>query len=301
MSSYRIGGSLADASRAVSLGLVAGVYLVAAASGALTWWLLAPHQEPLTAAFCADLVGTAVVFAGSVLVRNASLYDPYWSVAPPLLIAGWLLTTEPGVAARQWLVLALVVVWAVRLTGNWVVGWAGLRHEDWRYVMMRERTSGRLPWWLVNLTGVQLVPTLVVFAGLLPGWSAISGNRPFGWLDVLAAALTAAAILLESLSDRQLRRFAAEPGNQGRVADRGLWRYVRHPNYLGEIAFWWGLWLFALAAAPSTWWTVIGPLVVLALFVGVSVPMMDRRSLDRRPGYREHMRAVPALLPRLRR
>jgi steroid 5-alpha reductase family enzyme len=78
----------------------------------------------------------------------------------------------------------------------------------------------------------------------------------------------------------------------------GLWRYSRHPNYLGEILFWWGLWLFGLAAAPDWWWTVIGPITMVLLFVFVSVPMMDRRSTARRPGYVRHMRRVPALFPR---
>ncbi|MEV4630558.1 DUF1295 domain-containing protein [Micromonospora sp. NPDC049523] len=300
MSSYVIGGVLARTSRAASLGLVAGVYLVAGGAGALTWWLLAPHHHPLAVALWADLVGTAVVFAASVLARNASLYDPYWSVAPPLVVLGWVVAAGHGVGVRQALVLGLVTVWAVRLTGNWMAGWTGLSHEDWRYVQMREQTRGRLPWWLVNLTGVQLVPTLVVFAGLLAVWPAVTGDRPLGWLDAVAAGLTATAIALEALADRQLHRFTAEPANRGRIADRGVWRYVRHPNYLGEIAFWWGLWLFGLAAAPR-WWTVVGPLAMVALFTGVSIPMMDRRSLDRRPGYREHMRKVPALLPRLTR
>ncbi len=94
-----------------------------------------------------------------------------------------------------------------------------------------------------------------------------------------------------------MRRFAGDPANRGRVADRGLWRFSRHPNYLGEIGFWWGMWLFALAAAPDWWWTVVGPLAMVLLFAFVSVPMMDRRSLARRPAYAEHMRRVPALFP----
>jgi steroid 5-alpha reductase family enzyme len=141
------------------------------------------------------------------------------------------------------------------------------------------------------------MPTLVVFAGLLSVWPALAGRHGFGVLDVLAAAVTLAAIAVEGLADAQLKRFAAQPGNRGRIADVGLWRWIRHPNYLGEIAFWWGLWLFALAAAPSWWWTVLGPLAMVTLFVFASIPLMDRRSLARRPGYADHIRKTPALLP----
>ncbi len=109
--------------------------------------------------------------------------------------------------------------------------------------------------------------------------------------------VTASAIAVEALADRQLHRFAAEPANRERIADVGLWRWSRHPNYVGEIGLWCGLWLFGLASAPSWWWTAVGPLTMVALFVFVSVPMMDRRSLARRSGYAEHMRRVAPLLP----
>jgi steroid 5-alpha reductase family enzyme len=122
-------------------------------------------------------------------------------------------------------------------------------------------------------------------------------SRPFGLPDVAAVAVTAAAVVIETVADRQLRRFAADPANRGRIIDSGLWRYSRHPNYLGEILFWWGLWLFGVAAAPGWWWTIVGPTTMVLLFVFVSVPMMDRRSETRRPGYAQHRRRVPALVP----
>jgi steroid 5-alpha reductase family enzyme len=126
-------------------------------------------------------------------------------------------------------------------------------------------------------------------------------DRPFGPLDVAAVVVTGGAILTEAVADLQLHRFARDPANRGRILDTGLWKYSRHPNYLGEISFWWGLWLFGLAAAPDWWWSVAGPSVMVLLFAFVSVPMMDRRSAARRPAYAEHMRAVPALLPRFLR
>jgi steroid 5-alpha reductase family enzyme len=79
--------------------------------------------------------------------------------------------------------------------------------------------------------------------------------------------------------------------------DKGLWKYYRHPNYLGEVTFWWGLYLFALAAKPSYWWMVVGPIAITLLFVFVSIPMMDKRNLERRPGYAEHMKQVSAIIP----
>jgi steroid 5-alpha reductase family enzyme len=289
---YRIGRGLAQASRAAGFGVVGGTYVVAGGVAGVTAYALEAHH-PLTVALWADVAATLVVFAASMIVGNSSLYDPYWSVAPPVIVLAW---TTGG--ARQIIVDLLVLVWAIRLTANWALGWRGLGHEDWRYV--RIRGQNRAPWWLVSLTGIQLMPTLTVFAGLVAVWPAF-GDRKLNLIDVVAAVVTVAAIAIEATADVQLHRFTRDPANRGKIADRGLWGISRHPNYLGEITFWWGLWLFGLAAAPSWWWTIAGPILMVMLFAFVSVPMMDRRSLARRPAYAEHMRRVPALLPRLTR
>jgi steroid 5-alpha reductase family enzyme len=281
-------------SRPASFAVVAAAYLLAGAVAWLTVTLL-PAWHPLIVALVADAATTLVVFGVSLAVDNASVYDPYWSVAPPVVAIGWSLVAA-GTGTRQAFVVALIAVWAVRLTANWAYGWQGLHQEDWRYVRLRA-TRGRVPWWVVSLGGIQLMPTLVVFLGLLPVWPALAGGRPFGWLDLVATGVTAGSVALEASADRQLHRFARDPANRGRTIGSGVWALSRHPNYLGEIGFWWGLWLFALAADPSWWWTVVGPLVVVVLFATASIPMMDRRSLERRAGYAAHMRAVPALVP----
>ncbi len=299
---YRIGRRLSAASRRRSLAIVALSYLLAGGGAAVTAAAL-PGVHPLIRTLAADVAATVLVFALSVVLANASLYDPYWSVAPPVVAVAWAVLGWPGATAgehvRQVVVGVLVAVWAVRLTANWMGTWRGLGHEDWRYVQLRRQTRGRLPWPLVSLGGIQLMPTLVVFAGLLSLWPAmVAGRRPVGALDILAAAVTVTAIAVEAAADRQLHRFTADPGHRGQIADQGLWRYSRHPNYLGEIGFWWGLWLFGLAAAPDWWWTAVGPITIVVLFVAASIPLMDRRSKIRRPGYEQYARTVPALLPR---
>jgi steroid 5-alpha reductase family enzyme len=133
---------------------------------------------------------------------------------------------------------------------------------------------------------------------MLSLWPALGAPRHgFNALDVVAAVVTAASIAVETIADNQMRAFVRDPANRGRTIDVGLWSLSRHPNYLGEIGFWWGLWLFGLAAAPSWWWTVVGPLTMVLLFETTSIPMMEERSLGRRPSYADYQRAVPRLLP----
>lgn len=281
--------------RGASFAAIAVVY-AAALGAAVAAGLAVGTQRPLLTVAVADLAATAVVFAGSRVVDNTSMYDPYWSVVPPVIAVFYLAVADPGVpVARQVLVVALVWAWAVRLTVNWARGFGGLGHEDWRYAAARG--NGR-PYWPQSLVGFHLVPTVQVYLGCLALWPAIgSGDRSLGPLDAGATVVTAGAVALELVADEQLRAFnrAKAPGD---ICTVGLWSRCRHPNYLGELSFWWGLWLFGLAADPSWWWTVVGPVAMTAMFLFASIPMMDRRSAERRPGWDHHAAELPALVPR---
>jgi steroid 5-alpha reductase family enzyme len=248
------------------------------------------------AALLGDLAATGVVFLASAAANNTSVYDPYWSVLP-LPIALWMQANGNGDPVRFIVVAVLLGVWGIRLTLNFLTGWRGLAHEDWRYTEYRRFGTAR--YWLVSLGGLQMIPTLVVFAAMLPVYAVTrepgSGIRV---LDVVAAVVVIAAIALETVADLQKRRFSATAA-PGAFITSGVWSRCRHPNYLGEIGLWWGLLVFAVAAGWGNTWTVVGPLVMTALFVFISVPLMDRRMRARRPGYAEHIARVPALVPRL--
>ena len=243
------------------------------------------------------LVATVVNFAASVALNNSSMYDPYWSLQP-LGIAGYYVWAGWGsLSGRLILVTVLALVYAVRLTSNFYRDWPGLTKEDFRYVGFR-RASGRL-YWPVSFVGIHLFPTIMVFLGCLPMYAVSQGGESgFGWLDVVAAVVVLGAIVLAFSADEQMRAFRADPRNRGRSIRTGLWALSRHPNYLGEIATWWGLWLFTLAAAPRWWWTVIGAAAITVMFVLVSVPMMEKRALATREGYRVYQERTPMLLPR---
>jgi steroid 5-alpha reductase family enzyme len=272
----------------------AAAYAAALLAAGGTAAALAGHH-PLLVTAAADLVATAVVFAFSVGFDNSSLYDPYWSVAPIPIALAW--ASEP-LGTRAWLVLLLLTTWGVRLTGNCLQRWRSLADEDFRYREIRAR-AGRF-YWPASFLAIHLIPTGWVFLGLLPIFPALAGpGAPLGWLDLAAALVTGSAITIEGTADLQLRRFLVFRRDPDAVLDTGLWALSRHPNYLGEVLFWWGLFLFGLAAGLGRgWgWTVAGPLAITALFVFVSVPWMDRRMLAHHPAWAERLRRVPALLP----
>ncbi len=284
--------------RRASLVRVVLAYVVAFGV-ASAWLAVGPDSRWLWLdGLIADVLATLVVFVASRMHRNSSFYDAYWSVLPPYLALWWWLAA--GVAlddARAWLVLGVISLWAVRLTANWVYAFPGLHHEDWRYPLVRSR-AGRFEL-LADLVGIHLVPTCQVFLGLLPAYVVLTRPGPgLGWLDGLALSVGIGAVLLELVADVQMHRFVRER-TPGQVMDRGLWGWSRHPNYFGEISFWWSLALFGIAASPDDWWWLpVGGVAMLAMFLGASIPMMEQRSLERRPAYQGIIDRVPVLVPR---
>jgi steroid 5-alpha reductase family enzyme len=286
-------------SRAVGRAISGLAYAAALIAAALVVALVDPGQ-PLAAIGLGTLVATVVVFAASMAVDNSSIYDPYWSLQPLAIAVYYLAADRGGIDARQVLVTGLVFFYALRLTSNFYRDWPGLSKEDFRYRAFRV-SAGRA-YWPVSFVGIHMFPTIMVYLGCLPLYAVTRpGAAGLSWLDGVATVVLAGAIVLAFVADEQLRAFRRDPQNRGRSIDSGFWAYSRHPNYLGEVATWWGLWLFALAAGLSWWWTVVGASAITLLFVFVSVPMMEKRAWATREGYEDYRERTPMLVPSLRR
>jgi steroid 5-alpha reductase family enzyme len=252
-----------------------------------------PSENSFLQVLYADIIATLVIFSFSVLLKNSSTYDAYWSVAPPIIAIHLYLSNPAGLHLRQLIVIALVLFWAVRLTANWARGWQGLHHQDWRYTNIANKTGAF--YWPVSFLGIHLMPTIMVFLGCLPLWYSLTSPHELNIMDLVAILVTFVAVVVEWVSDEQLRNFAKK-AEAGQHMEKGLWAWCRHPNYFGEISFWVGMYLFGLAASgKEAAWTGVGAVMMIMLFAFISIPMMDKRSLERRPNYANYMKQVPAL------
>lgn len=290
-------GNGSGGSKAGALGLVACAYVVALAAGAATL-AFAPIEGVLARTFAADAVATVVIFGFSFVWNNSSFYDAYWSVVPIPIVLYWMTLAEPGVPVLRLAAIGLVVcVWGARLTWNWARGWSGLDHEDWRYVSFRELAPAL--YWPISFLGIHFFPTVIVFAGLValhPG--VVTAGRPLNPADLAALLVGLSGIAFEWIADDQLRAFTTAAKQAGETLRTGLWRYSRHPNYLGEILVWWSLFLFGLAADPA--WAKLGvlaPLAMTAMFLFVSIPLLEKRSLERRRDYQRVIDETSMLIP----
>jgi len=272
------------------------VYALAILTGKYTLDFL--HLDnPYVEMLIADLIATVIVFIFSYLFKNSSLYDPYWSVIPIPIVLYWMLNTTQGSGIRQLLVLTVISFWSLRLTVNWIKSWPNLKHQDWRYKKLKE-DSGKY-YWLVSLFGIHLFPTLIVFVGLLPVLPTVTNSHSLGIFDLVGFIICIFAVLLEYTADEQLRRFKISNPDKGMNMDKGLWAICRHPNYLGEILFWFGLFVLCLSGDPiSNLWTGIGFVSMFILFKFISIPMMEKRLIHNKDQYEGYINKVPALIPR---
>ncbi len=243
--------------------------------------------------FALDILATLIVWGVGVLVKNASIYDPYWSVAP-IVIAISFTIKAAHFNALSMLYIGVFTVWGIRLTLNWIMDWPGLSHQDWRYTMLKEKNPKI--YFLTNLFGINLIPTLFVFAALQPFFTAVKNTDSINWLTITGAVICVSAVLTQFIADKQMRKFRRGK-NQGKNMDQGLWRYSRHPNYFGEISFWWGIFIMQASVLPQYWFLIAGPMLITLLFIFISIPMMKNKLLKSRKGYAEYVKTTSMLIP----
>ena len=284
-----------DYSKWCSVALICAIYLFAGVAGWFLFrWLTAQAMEPVWALLLADVLATIVVWGFGLLYENVSVYDPYWSVFPPVAFLLWAFYT--GVWSLPVLLLLIASwYWGWRLTRNWVITFKGIGHEDWRYT--KYRSLHPLIFQSINLFGLNMMPTLVVFAAMLPGLKLFESVSPSGLSGEAGLSAVSICVLIfgfivciasatiQLIADKQIHDFrAAHPGQYCNV---GLWKHGRHPNYFGEIQFWWGIWIM-YAAVHGIDWYICGAIAMTALFMGISIPLMEKRQLANKPGYAEY-------------
>ena len=238
------------------------------------------------------ITSTIIIFLFSKIHNNSSIYDPFWHVAP-IPIVFYIASHSSLSNLQQGLVLSAFCFWSLRLTYNWFLNWSNLDHEDFRYIDLKN--TNKLLAFINDFFGIHLIPTLIVNASLYPIYVALTSDY-LNNLVYVGFILIIVAVVVQYIADSQMRDFRKDENNLGKTMKYGLWKYSRHPNYLGEVSFWFGLYIFALASGSASIWLLTCPIVMLALFVFISCPMMDSRSLKKRSDYKEYMDKTPQLI-----
>ena len=275
--------------RALAFIVITIVYIIATIVGIVSYNLLGFHFA--INLLIADVIATVVVFIFSLLFKNASVYDPYWSVQPLVIVIGFSINASFNLP--RILALITVVLWGIRLTLNWAYTFNGITHQDWRYTMLKEKTGVFYP--IVNFLGIHLFPTLVVYLCVLPVAYLFKYNVVNEYFSIIFFITSVFAWVMQGIADIQMQKYRKERLTP--FIRTGLWKYSRHPNYLGEILMWWSVSLLVLVTLQNHWFLFIGALVNNLMFMFVSIPMAEKRQMKLNEGFLEYKKGTRMLLP----
>lgn len=278
--------------RALSFVIIALVYAIAIVGGIFIYRALLTHLDFWLSLLIADICATIITYIFSVIFKNASVYDPYWSIQPIVILLAYGWVRPMGVV--QWLLIVAVWFWGVRLTANWAYGFRNLNHQDWRYTHYQQKTGKAYQ--LANFFGIHLVPTLIVYGCVLPAVFAfeysteITANAGSYVFFVLAIG----AVVLQMTADIEMHRY--RKAKKGGLIREGVWKYSRHPNYLAEILMWWAVGFSVLCVMPERWWLLAGALANTLMFIFISIPLAEGRQ-SQKPTWQEYKSQTRMLLP----
>ena len=275
-------------SRSKSFIVVGLIYILTSVVGILSYVYL-PINSVWLKLLLSDVLATVFIFIFSIVLKNASVYDPYWSVQPIIIVFAFAIMHGANVSGI--LLIIAITIWGIRLTANWAYTFNGLCHQDWRYTMLKEKTKKFYP--IINFIGIHLVPTLIVYACTLPAVYVILLKPNFNAVSIIFFVLCLLAVLLQGTADVEMHKFRKNKNST--FIRNGLWKYSRHPNYLAEITMWWGVGIYSVILMPNMWALLLGALLNTILFLSVSVPMADKRQA-RKQGFSEYKKHTRMLL-----
>ena len=278
----------------IGIGVLFITYALAFLIGFFSYTLLEQYMHFLLAVFITDVLATIFVWLVGIIFKTASIYDAFWSIQT-LAIYIPLMFKFNNFSLGSLFLLLVIFIYTVRLTGNFLVGFTDLSYIDWRYKKIKDNT-GKL-YQLVSLIGIHLVPTIVVYAASVPAFMFLEHGGDFNPLQIIGLIIMLLGILLELIADTNMKQFFRVRKSRKEIIRVGLWKYSRHPNYLGEILFWYGLAFVFIFTFISEWYFILGAVMNTLLFLFISIPLADNNLKTYKEGYEQYVAETHSLLP----
>ena len=240
-----------------------------------------------------DTISTFFVFIFSTILSNSSVYDAYWSVQPIVILYFYMLYYKN--TNEIFLLFLSILFWGIRLTLNWVYTFSNLTIQDWRYSKIKNKTGIFYP--IVNFVGIHYFPTLIVYFCVLPSVYLVfyQNENKLNLFSIIFLIGSFFSTILEAEADREMHVFKKKKDNNTFIRI-GLWKYSRHPNYLGEILFWWFIGLYCISIIKDYYFILIGPFLNTMLFIFISIPLADNHQ-RRKNGFEQYYKETRMLLP----
>jgi len=236
-----------------------------------------------------------LLWVASIIVKNVSIVDLFWGLGF-VLTAGFYFFKTEGSDLRKIILIHLVSIWGIRLSVY--LAWRNIgKGEDFRYRQFRKNYGEKRYWWISFFQTFLLQGILMwLISAPLLGAQYYGQNKPLSVIDVIGILLWITGFFFETVGDYQLAQFKADAGNKGKVMDKGLWHYTRHPNYFGDSAVWWGYGILCLAS--GSYFPLLGSLLMTALIIKVSgVSLLEKSLKEQKPQYKDYIEKTSAFLP----
>ena len=269
-------------------------YIIALLIGLFSFGYLKDIMPVYYAMFAANAIATVMTWLSGVIFKSASVYDPYWSVQTPAIMISLLVMTGTYTLGSL-IFLMFVLFWAIRLTGNFIAGFHDISYIDWRYKMLKEKTGPFFQ--IVNLLGICMFPTTVVYIASLPAFAYILENHHFSLFNTIGLAMMFLGTILELFADRQMKQFIKTRKDRSEIIRVGLWKYSRHPNYLGEILFWYGVALVYILPDLNYLPYLTGAIINHLMFLFISVPLAEKNMQKYKAHFEQYKKEVRMFLP----
>ena len=267
-------------SKALGLLIMFFGYVIATAVGIISFILFEKTGiHVIFNVLISDVIATIVIYIFSLIFKTSSMYDPYWSVQSFIIFLSLMIKFN-SFNPSNIIILFALGIYTIRLTGNFIIGFGNLQYIDWRYKMLKEKSGAFFQ--LINFLGIMLFPTLVVYSMTIP-LIIMSYTEIHLSLSIIFSILMLLMVGLELISDTQMKSFIKKRSDRSEVNTNGLWKYSRHPNYLGEISFWFMIAIPLIIFDISYWWVIFGPIINLLMFLFISIPMEEKHFKDYKP------------------
>lgn len=270
------------------------IYIIAYLFGFFSFILIPNSINIILKLFIADVVATVVVWIFGIVLKTASIYDPYWSVQTPVIYLT-LLIYYGNYNLGNILFFILIMLWAIRLTINFIVTFGDISYIDWRYKDIKDKTKGLYQ--IANLLGIHMMPTILVFVASIPAFLYLINGYDFILLNIIGYLIIILGVFFEFVSDINMHIYKKNRTSRSEIINVGFWKYSRHPNYLGEILFWYGVLAIFLVNDFSYWYVIFGAIAINLLFLFISIPLEEKKLITYKDGYLEYKKNARMLIP----
>ncbi len=230
-----------------------------------------------------------ICYIFAMYLRDNSIVDICWGMGFVILANYFAITN----GFLNPVLLVVVTIWGLRLSLYLLLRYFK-KGPDWRYEKWKKEWGRHYLW--RSYLQVYILQGFFLFIVSVPVVYGSGFAFEFSIFSLVGIFLFFFGFFFETLADHQLMRFKSDESNKGKVLDKGLWRYSRHPNYFGETVLWWGIFLIVLPSS-SGWWIVIGPITITWLLMKVSgVPMLERKKA-KEPKYQDYIQKTSTFFP----